>query len=160
MTTNNFKSLVVATLLGAAGNMCAQSLTLKGQVKNAGNETTSACYTLYNPYELLQVGTCQELRLELTDGDSYTLTFSKPGFRSKTIQISTFCDNHSKYRLSFNVTLMPLKEADTPEADEVAGKIYYDIKKSDYNYLSYAEMAEKHSEKSGSTHKRFLYTLK
>ena len=60
-------------------------------------------YTLYNPYELLQVGTCQELRLELTDGDSYTLTFSKPDSDSNHPDIN-LCDNHSKYRLSFNVT--------------------------------------------------------
>jgi hypothetical protein len=130
----NLKSFAITILMAITFTTNAQALVVKGHVKNSDNKSSTAFYTLSNSYETLEFGTCSKLKLKLGFNDCYFLTFSKKGFRSKTITISTFSSDSSRYRISFDVVLIPCSENDAQEFDQIAGRIYYDKRHNDYNF--------------------------
>ena len=137
MKTTYLKGLFIATFIGMASMASSQALTVKTSVKNLNNDTTTAYYTLYNSDELLQVGKCSQLTLQLGYNDNYTLTFSKKGCRSKTVTISTFDPNFSECIVSFDVVLEPVKVNEKQSSERFADRIYYDRNIVGYNSISY-----------------------
>lgn len=137
MKTTYLKQLLLATFIGMAGIASSQALTINTSVKNSDNDTTVAYYTLYNSDELLQVGKCSRLTLQLGYNDYYTLTFSKKGHRSKTVTISTFDPNFTQSIVSFDIILEPLTTKGKQPTEFFADQIYYDRYIDGYNSISY-----------------------
>lgn len=154
MKTSLFKSIFIFAFLGLTTFLNAQALIVKAQLRCASDKPDTGCYTLSNSYELMSVGKCSDLTLKLGYHDCFTLTFSKPGFRSKQVIISTFGSHIRRRRISLSITLDPLKASDMPEPDMLAGRIYFDEALSDYNYLNLCETQKSKAERK-SWHKKY-----
>ncbi|PBQ34510.1 hypothetical protein CNR22_22920 [Sphingobacteriaceae bacterium] len=157
MKTIYLKISILIVLLGVSLAVPAQALLVKGHIKNNDNETTTAYYTLSNSYEMIQVGKCSDLKFKLGYNDCYTITFSKPGCRSKTITISTFSKEDYRCEINFIVTLEPLAVKNIQEPELYAGKIYYDKTIRDYNYISCCGQELKESKKECASREKVYY---
>lgn len=142
------KSLLIAALAGISYSGKTQALIAKAHVVDANNRPLSACYTLSNPYELMQVGNCTDLKLKLGYNESYTLTISKPGYTTKTIVISTFVEANTKHKVTFDMKLHRRSPIDVPGTIQLAGNIYYDRKIEEYNFKNPQQMSWESSQLS------------
>jgi hypothetical protein len=134
----------------------AQVLVLKGHVKNSGDEAIKGYYELRNSCKQLAIGHSSKLKLKLELNEIYTLIFSKPGYQSKSIVISTFADTSWWHVFKFDVTLKRLNVMADMDPEIVAGSVFYDPSISDYNYFVYTDTRKDSEKDSGKpTHPNY-----
>lgn len=158
MKTTGLKLLTILLLLTLAKPWAAQVLVLKGYIKTAEAQNTNGYYELRNACNLLAMGHGSGVKLKLQPNQVYTLKFSKPGFQSKTIVISTFANNNYWYRFSFHVVLNRITPENMTEPLVTAGSIFYDEKTGDYNYQLYLKDAFAPKDRQRKAPDRAIYT--
>ncbi|MBL7930299.1 MAG: hypothetical protein JNL60_00270, partial [Bacteroidia bacterium] len=139
--------------------LVSQSLILEGYMKDSGNKNIRAYYELRTACQLVAMGQGSKVRLKLKRREVYTLTFSKPGYQSKTIFISTYANNFYWYSFSFDVHLEPADQNRNVEPLITAGDIFYNRNLSNYDYKVYLKRRARDAEEKQATRSTYV-TLK
>jgi hypothetical protein len=128
---NSIKQKIVTGLLGLlmVTKMNSQTLRINGRIQDASKNKITAYYVLTCNGKEVESHSGSKLKLKLEPNKVYRLTFSKPGYLSKSISLSTASQKqHGNFTFKFNITLKPL-----PEEKLVAqrnaknvGNVFYD----------------------------------
>ena len=136
------KQKLVLGLLGLlmVTKMNSQSLRIVGKVLDTEKNKISAQYVLKCDGQEIVNDNGSKLKVKLEPNKVYKLTFSKPGYASKTISFSTFTKNlQENFTFSFKVTLKKLPSElyvinDEKSVGDIYADVYYDNYLGTYNY--------------------------
>jgi hypothetical protein len=117
-------------------NIQAQRLSIKGAFVNSDDDALTAHYVIKSGDKHIACGDANKIKLKLELNKNYSLTVSKPGYKSKTVHFSTYTLYEKKFSFSFLVLMFeePILDPKQNENDAfVAGDVFFDGNVSDFN---------------------------
>ena len=139
----NLKSFffVLSLVFLGLNGLNAQRLTIKGEFVNSDDYALNAHYVIKAGDKHVACGDADKIKLKLELNKSYSLTVSKPGYKSKTVHFSTYTNYEKKFCFSFLVLMIEEPKLDPKQnetSDFVAGDVFFDSNVSDFNYTVYS----------------------
>jgi hypothetical protein len=136
---NSIKQKLVLGLLGLliVTKINSQSLHLNGRIQDTSKSKITAHYVLMCDGKEVISRNGSKLKLKLEPNKVYKLTFSKPGYVSKSISLSTFSQKQSgKFTFNFNVTLKEVPSENLYAQKDVknVADVFYDSNVKGFNY--------------------------
>ena len=139
-----FSILILSLLLNSISSLAQEKYSIFGKVKIENGSLENTMITIYKNAEKKDskiVDNSGKFNFDLEFGNDYMLVFSKEGFVTKKVSISTFVPNEILNRDSqfppfkFMVSLFPAYEGlDLSIFDQPMGMIMYDKELDDFDY--------------------------
>jgi hypothetical protein len=129
MKTIKTKMILMFFGLMVMKHMQSQSLTIFGRITNLDGKEISATYELLCSDGTTYSGFGCSIKERLQLNSNYTITFSRLGYKSKTLSISTYVNKSKNYNMRFGVEL---EESD--KGGPLHIKVSYNSEKNSFNY--------------------------
>lgn len=132
----NLKTILIAICTFTFITLNAQSLSVKANVSDNQGNKLSSNFLLRSDDKKVNIGRASKVKLELAENHLYSLTFSRPGYKTKTINFSTFEIKNQEIYFEFDIVLDELvgEKLDTDAKGVIVAEVFYDIKN---NVLSF-----------------------
>jgi hypothetical protein len=114
--------------------MQSQSLNISTNITGSNGNQISANYVLICSDGNVYSGYGSTIKERLALNNTYSIIFSKQGYKSKTVYISTFVTDSKTFKFNFNVELEELPGNDQGKLQQIQiVKVFYDNEKNNFN---------------------------
>jgi hypothetical protein len=139
MKTFNFKYVMMLFVLLVVKPIHAQHVNIEGKIKDVSGKRIKAQYVLTCDDEKMYTSSGSKIKLRFKPNHTYRVTFSKPGYATKTISFTTNSRNHDKFVFCFDITLkeLPAEKLREEGLRTNVADVYYDAHKHTYAYSKY-----------------------
>jgi hypothetical protein len=115
--------------------MQSQSLNISTNITGSGGNQISVNYVLLCSDGHVYSGYGSTIKERLQLNNTYSIIFSKQGYKSKTVHISTFVMGSKTFNFNFNIELEELPGSDYGKLLQTQMvKVFYDNEKNNFNY--------------------------
>jgi hypothetical protein len=139
MKNSTHKLIATLLFIFSVGFLSAQSLIVKATVIGKRQEKMKCHYVLKNDNKEIKSGNTSKLFLGLEKNHLYSLTFSKDGFKTKTIDISTFDFNEQEFALDFDLILerLDVEKIESSSTNSKVAFVFYNHDKKRIDFQKY-----------------------
>lgn len=133
------KLIITILFIVAFGFLNAQSLIVNANVVGVRHDKMKGDYVLKCDNKEIKSGKASKLILGLEKNHLYSLTFSKEGYKTKSIDISTFEFNDQEFALDFDLVFerLEVEKIEGASTDSKVALVFYNQDKKRIDVQKY-----------------------